>query len=204
MADIETVNLGRWILRYLFSRLIDEEIKRDEAHRQKLNESAEKRLATPHIETPASLLGLVINGHSWNPTGSPVTTPRANDSNLLPTPGLGIGVATPSAHLPGVPEKVGTPLSSVDKRSSQTSRQSGEDYFSTESLPPMRLTKWLQHRQRSNHKLLRPRSHQRKQKTRRKTAPSLRAPLLARNLGWACHLVARRLAGQHLATPRSR
>ncbi|KAI0914632.1 WD repeat-containing protein [Ustulina deusta] len=126
----QRINLGRWILRYLFSRLIDEEIKRDEAHRQKLNESAEKRLATPHIETPASLLGLVINGHSWNPTGSPVTTPRANDSNLLPTPGLGIGVATPSAHLPGVPEKVGTPLSSVDKRSSQTSRQSGEDYFS--------------------------------------------------------------------------
>ncbi|KAI0802301.1 WD repeat-containing protein [Xylaria sp. FL0064] len=126
----QRINLGRWILRYLFSELIDEEIRRDEAYRQKLNENAEKRLAT----TRSDVLGIIptpaANIHDWNSTGSPVTTPRGNGSNPLPTPGLGIGVATPAAQLPGMPEKVGTPLSSVDKRSSQTSRQSGEDYFS--------------------------------------------------------------------------
>ncbi|KAI0426993.1 WD repeat-containing protein [Xylaria sp. FL1042] len=124
----QRINLGRWILRYLFSGLIDEEIKRDEAYRQKLNESAETRLVT----TRSDILGSVPipNVHDWNSTGSPVTTPRGTGSNPLPTPGLGIGVATPAVQLPGVPEKVGTPLSSVDKRSSQTSHQSGEDYFS--------------------------------------------------------------------------
>ncbi|KAI0451823.1 WD repeat-containing protein [Xylaria acuta] len=128
----QRINLGRWILRYLFARLTDEEIKRDEAYRQKLNESVERRLAATQIDTPLSVAIPAINDSQiWQSTGSPVTTPRANGSILLPTPGLGIGVATPAIHLPGVPEKVGTPLSSVEKRASQTSRQSGEDYFSS-------------------------------------------------------------------------
>ncbi|TGJ80692.1 hypothetical protein E0Z10_g8058 [Xylaria hypoxylon] len=125
----QRINLGKWILRYLFSRLIDGEIKRDEAYRQKLNESVEKRLAATRIEPPGSIS--IINSQGWNPTGSPVTTPRANGSYLLTTPGLGIGVATPAVHLQGVPENVGTPLSSIEKRSSQASHQSGEDYFSS-------------------------------------------------------------------------
>ncbi|GAW14777.1 hypothetical protein ANO14919_041800 [Xylariales sp. No.14919] len=104
----QRINLGRWILRYLFSRLIDEEIKRDEAHRHKLNESVEKRLAATRIDLP----------------GSPIINSQA-------TPGLGIGIATPAVHLQSVLEKVGTPPSTVEKRSSQTSRQSGEDYFSS-------------------------------------------------------------------------
>ncbi|KAI0485390.1 WD repeat-containing protein [Xylaria cf. heliscus] len=128
----QRINLGRWILRYLFARLIDEEIKRDEAYRQKLNENVERRLAASRLNPPLSVAIPAINDSQiWQSTGSPVTTPRANSSILLPTPGLGIGVATPAVHLPAVPEKVGTPLSSIEKRSSQTSRQSGEDYFSS-------------------------------------------------------------------------
>ena len=45
--------------------------------------------------------------HSWQ-GADPVTTPRANGSNFpAPTPGLGIGVATPGpgVSLPGVPEE---------------------------------------------------------------------------------------------------
>jgi WD repeat-containing protein 48 len=131
-ANISIVNLGRWILRYLFARLIDEEIKRDEIYRQKLNGSVEKRQVATRIDPPESISMPDINSQGWNSMGSPVTTPRANGSGLLATtPGLGIGIATPAVYLPGVPEKVGTPLSSLDKRSSQTSRQSGEDYFSS-------------------------------------------------------------------------
>ncbi|KAF2965069.1 hypothetical protein GQX73_g8503 [Xylaria multiplex] len=125
----QRINLGRWILRYLFSRLIDEEIKRDEAYRQKLNESVEKRLAATRIDASGSTP--TINSQDWNPTGSPVTTPRANGSHLLATPGLGIGIGTPAIHLQGASEKAGTSPGSVDKRSSQASRQSGEDYFSS-------------------------------------------------------------------------
>ena len=50
------------------------------------------------------------------------------------TPGMAIGVATPSvaAHLAGVPENAATPSSPMGKQSSQISRPSGdkEDYFS--------------------------------------------------------------------------
>ncbi|KAI1112941.1 WD repeat-containing protein [Nemania sp. NC0429] len=127
----QRINLGRWILRYLFARLIDEEIKRDEAHRRKLNEGIEKRLAAPRIDPSMSLPMPAINSQSWSAAESPVTTPKANGSSLLPTPGLGIGIATPAVHLPGVPENEGTPPSSVGKPSLQTSRQSGEDYFSS-------------------------------------------------------------------------
>ncbi|KAI0402982.1 WD repeat-containing protein [Xylaria palmicola] len=129
----QRINLGRWILRYLFARLIDEEIKRDEAYRQKFNEAIERRTAATRIDPPLSLsIPSLNNGQGWDSTGSPVTTPRANGASLLATtPGMGIGVATPGVHLPGVPEKVGTPLSSVEKQSFQASRQSGEDYFSS-------------------------------------------------------------------------
>ncbi|KAI1366371.1 WD repeat-containing protein [Xylaria arbuscula] len=126
----QRINLGRWILRYLFARLIDEEIKRDEVYRRKLNESAEKRLTATRAEIPGPLSIPSINGQSESALSSPVTTPRGTGPNLLATPGLGIGVATPFTHLPGVPEKGDTPLSAIEKRSSQTSRQSGEDYFS--------------------------------------------------------------------------
>lgn len=58
---------------------------------------------------------------------SPISTPRANGSQFgVMTPG--IGLATPG--LPGVKEDVSTPLSPSEKRSSQFSRPSQEDYFS--------------------------------------------------------------------------
>lgn len=133
------VNLGKWVLRHMFSKLIDEMIKRDEVYRKELNESAKessaKRTMPPmSIQMPASPMA------SWQDGG---TTPRANGSQVPNTPGMGIGVATPAAVnlLPGVPED-GAPL---DKRVSQVSRTSAEksgDYFTnapisaiTESKP---------------------------------------------------------------------
>ncbi len=133
MGDLGTnaclVNLGRWILRYLFAKLIDEEIKRDEALRQKLNESVEKRQATVRIDPPGSIPIPAPAG--WHSNNSPVATPRANGNSVSMTPGLGIGVITPGAHLPGLPENISTPVSPIGKRSAQLSRPSGEDYFSS-------------------------------------------------------------------------
>ncbi|RYP53116.1 hypothetical protein DL769_010562 [Monosporascus sp. CRB-8-3] len=68
---------------------------------------------------------------SWQAIDSPVTTPKANGINFPMTPGLGIGAATPISHLPGVPENLPTPSSPIGKRSTQLSRPSGEDYFSS-------------------------------------------------------------------------
>ncbi|KAI1815045.1 WD repeat-containing protein [Poronia punctata] len=123
----QRINLGRWILRYLFARLIDEEIKRDEAYRQNLNESVRRRQAAARANPPMSIHIPPVGSQVWN---SQVPTPRASGPGLSTTPGFGIGVATPAIHLPGVPEKVGTPLGSADKQSSQNS-QPGDDYFSS-------------------------------------------------------------------------
>ncbi|KAK6587059.1 hypothetical protein PZA11_000349 [Diplocarpon coronariae] len=92
----QRINLGKWILRHIFSNLIDEMIKRDEAFRNELNDTVKKGGQRPNapksIEMPASA--------SW--TESPLT-PRGNGNSYSMTPGLGIGVATPAplGHLPG-------------------------------------------------------------------------------------------------------
>ncbi|KAH8677760.1 WD domain-containing protein [Xylariales sp. PMI_506] len=136
--DDQRINLGRWVLRYLFAKLIDEEIKRDEAHRQKLNEVVEKRQAAARANPPVSIPIPPIPDLG----DLDVTTPRAN-GNYPITPGLAIGVATPgpAGQLPGVPEGSVAPTSPLDKRASQISRPSGErdDYFSggiTATEPP--------------------------------------------------------------------
>lgn len=126
-----TVNLGKWVLRHLFSKFVDEMIKKDEAYRKVLNENrirAKEQAGAPmSIQIPNSSM------NSWQDSSlSPTQTPRAN-GNYMPamTPGFGIGVATPGAttYLPGVPED-GGPLG---KRTSQVSRSSADrsgDYFS--------------------------------------------------------------------------
>ncbi|KAK2612811.1 hypothetical protein QQS21_001091 [Conoideocrella luteorostrata] len=111
----QRISLGRWILRYLFANLIDEEIKRDETYRQKLNEEVAKRQTASRANAPTSIALPQTNLTNWEKTDQ-VSTPRANGSHLqLGTPGLGIGLATPglgAASLPGVPEEaVSSPLS---------------------------------------------------------------------------------------------
>jgi WD repeat-containing protein 48 len=124
-TDILLVNLGKWILRYLFTKLIDEEIKRDEAFRQKLNDAIEQRLISPRAKAP-TFISIPQPGGS-GAYDSAVTTPRANGSQFPPvTPGFAIALATPGG------DPTATPLSPLEKRSSHVSRQSVEkdDYFS--------------------------------------------------------------------------
>lgn len=125
----QRINLGKWILRHIFSKLVDEMVKRDEAYRKHLNESGSANAATQRGNPPTSIHLPPAIVTSW-PDGSHITTPRANGSGFPMTPGMNIGVATPAptAMLPGVPED-GTNL---DKRVSQVSRTSAErsgDYF---------------------------------------------------------------------------
>ncbi|KAK3943586.1 hypothetical protein QBC46DRAFT_281881 [Diplogelasinospora grovesii] len=132
LSDVLLVNLGKWVLRYLFGNLIDEEIRRDEAYRQKLNEAVEQRNAAGRANPLPSIT--IPQPAESEPTDSPVTTPRPSGSQYPPsTPGPAIGLATPGAAppLPGVAEGIATPLSPLDKRSSQASRPSveKEDYF---------------------------------------------------------------------------
>lgn len=125
------VSLGRWILRYLFANLIDEEIKRDQRYRQKLNEEVAKRQTAGRMSgAPTSIALPQTNIIEWEKTDQ-VTTPRANGSHLqLGTPGLGIGLATPgpgASSLPHVPEEaVSSILSPPGKDSTGGDK---DDYF---------------------------------------------------------------------------
>ncbi|KAK0704914.1 hypothetical protein B0H67DRAFT_592679 [Lasiosphaeris hirsuta] len=125
----QRINLGKWVLRYLFTDLIDEEIRRDEAHRHKLNSLVEKRMAVGRMNRPMAIS--IPPPAGWGAVDSPGTTPRPNGSQYPPmTPGFSIGLATPGA-LP-MADGLTTPMSPLDKRSSQVSRPSveREDYFS--------------------------------------------------------------------------
>jgi WD repeat-containing protein 48 len=84
-------------LRYLFSNLIDEEIKRDESFRaQLLSENKEER----HTGRPTNIQIPSMNLNGWNSSGpTSVSTLKAtNGGNMPHTPGLAIGMATPMAH----------------------------------------------------------------------------------------------------------
>ncbi|KAB8294130.1 hypothetical protein EYC80_009576 [Monilinia laxa] len=126
----QRINLGKWILRYIFSRLVDEHIKKDEAFRTELNEIVKAR---QEANPPAATNIPSSPATAGDQQGS--LTPRAN-GNPYPaiTPGMGIGIATPApgSHLPSVSED-GGPL---DKRGSQASRSSADkaDYFGNSAI----------------------------------------------------------------------
>lgn len=136
--DDHRINLGKWVLRYLFSNLIDEEIKRDEIYRAKLlQEKEQEAQARPtNIEMPSA------NINAWNPSGpTSGSTLKGNGIHFPHTPGMGIGLATP--QLPSHPAARGsgshgnaylTPTNeegnSLEPTKSQlSSTQDGQDYF---------------------------------------------------------------------------
>jgi WD repeat-containing protein 48 len=130
VLTVQLVNLGKWILRHIFSNLIDEMIKRDEVYRTELNENVKK--SGQRINVPTSIQIPASSATGWQDGLGSALTPRANGNPYPMTPGMGIGVATPAPlnHLPGVPEDGAL----LDKRASQTSRTSAEksgDYFSS-------------------------------------------------------------------------
>lgn len=152
-----SVNLGKWVLRYIFAGFIDEQIRRDEAYRKELYQrrigGAEERSADNPQTLPLSIQIPVSNMTSWQPSSSDgvssSTTPRANGSNYPMTPGMAIGVATPSVlhpthHLPGVPEDSSVPGGApLTKKSSQasnsntsTSVEKPSDYFGASPVTP--------------------------------------------------------------------
>lgn len=88
----QRINLGKWVLRYLFDNLVDEELKRDSLYRRELanlekrNSSLIRENAPPLIQLPSSNLA---NGGIYDDT-----KPFSRSTNGI-TPGLSIGIATP-------------------------------------------------------------------------------------------------------------
>ncbi|KAL8938388.1 MAG: hypothetical protein Q9216_003927 [Gyalolechia sp. 2 TL-2023] len=143
LKEDQRINLGKWILRYLFARLIDEEIARDEDYRRQLQSKRSQKIQ--RAPAPHSMQMPSLNPTPWQKPQSEedsLITPRASNGNPLPaaTPGLAIGIATPH---PGFATN-GTSgsaneASSLEKTSSHRSqsRSSSEkpkDYFSANPI----------------------------------------------------------------------
>ena len=128
------------MLRYLFANLIDEEIRRDEAFRHKLNQTVEKRMVAGRAN-PGMMIAIPPPA-GWSTSETPGTTPRPNGALVPVTPGFAIGAATPGSPLGQAADGMSTPLSPIDKRQSQVSRPSveREDYFSDAINTPDAVT----------------------------------------------------------------
>ena len=137
------VNLGKWIIRNLFSALIDEEIKRDEAYRKELL-AKHHRSNGLHRGNPP--LSIIMPGSDMTAGESQATPRPLHTSQTVPnTPALSIGIATPGippssatafpSHLPPTAEEEdrgSEPEGAVNDQSSTVGAKS-DDYFSPNS-----------------------------------------------------------------------
>ncbi|KAL8809310.1 MAG: hypothetical protein Q9200_003527 [Gallowayella weberi] len=133
------INLGKWILRYLFAYLIDEEIARDEVYRRQLQSKHSRK--GQRAPPPGSIQMPTSPATPWQylEADDDSLTPRPPNSNSLPvvTPGLAIGIATP--HPGSATNSTGTlteQASGLEKTSSNNSLSGNstdkqKDYFST-------------------------------------------------------------------------
>ncbi|KAL8907357.1 MAG: hypothetical protein Q9207_001475 [Kuettlingeria erythrocarpa] len=148
VREDQRINLGRWILRSLFARLIEEELDRDETYRRQLQSKHSRQIqraaAPPTIQLPSPR-----PWQSLQAADDSLITPRAPNGNQVPavTPGLCIGVATPHAGLAVNGASGATNIPSTDQppnleKTSSNQSQSGSsvdkprDYFSANPNTP--------------------------------------------------------------------
>ncbi|EED23266.1 WD repeat protein [Talaromyces stipitatus ATCC 10500] len=96
-ASDQRINLGKWVLRWLFGDLIEEEIRRDAIHRERLSAKAAENQALQRTNAPTSIELPRTPGSQGVIDGSPMTPRVTNGLHGPTTPGLNIGVATPGA-----------------------------------------------------------------------------------------------------------
>ncbi|KAK2746372.1 hypothetical protein FQN57_003254 [Myotisia sp. PD_48] len=99
----QRINLGKWVLRYLFDGLVKEEMERDAEYRKALRiNRADQGEQKPELAQAKGLPTIVTPSEAMSAhPGSPVTITRPNGTPAIPpTPGLSIGVGTPSLMSP--------------------------------------------------------------------------------------------------------
>lgn len=139
----QRINLGKWVLRSLFTSLLDEQIRRDEEYRKTIR----KPTGMKRGNAPTGLVLPTSTTTSTAGTSADMATPRAaGELRLPPTPGMKIGLATPlpvpkktpgplTTTLPSTVEEDGTDLDATESRNSeQSSSERSSDYFSQANL----------------------------------------------------------------------
>lgn len=137
--------MGKWVLRYLFDNLIDEEIKRDEAFRKQLLDAKRQSIERLH---PQSNIQIPPNNiTNWKDAASgpaSSTTLKPTNGFHLPThtPGLAIGLASPALLQQTVSQTTGLSPSAEDGHPAvyspnhprTSSDRAGTDYFSSHTF----------------------------------------------------------------------
>ena len=143
--DDQRINLGKWILRFLFAKLIGEELERDAKFRQHLMANASRPTSLRRENAPSSIQ-LPVIPPSFVDEDDSVITPRPTlvaDGITRPpnTPGLTIGSASP--YINGATTTLGSNRpatveegTALEKRTSQHSQarvssDRASDYFSS-------------------------------------------------------------------------
>ncbi|KAI5362644.1 putative WD40/YVTN repeat-like-containing domain superfamily [Septoria linicola] len=145
----QRINLGKWVLRYLFNGLVEEEMRRDEAFRaQLLSTKDQQRMQRDGAPTSIDLPQSPTNG--WHPdtngTHSASTLRPGPGGKPVTTPGFNIGLATPGAINSPAHAKQSSQLATTSEEgapleqrtSSQSQHESADrsaDYFSTSRAP---------------------------------------------------------------------
>ena len=141
------VNLGKWILRFLFARLIDEEYARDAKFRYELMASTSKPNSLQRDNAPSSIqlpVTAAQDAEALMNADDTLITPRPTNGMVKPamTPGLTIGTATPALN--GATNSNRPPTAedgaALEKRISQlsqsrTSIDRSSDYFTSNNQP---------------------------------------------------------------------
>ncbi|PGH26993.1 hypothetical protein AJ80_01377 [Polytolypa hystricis UAMH7299] len=129
----QRINLGKWVLRYLFADLIDEEVRSDDSYRQNLTSKASE-LAKRRPEAPTAIdIPRIVAPGELALASSSLGSPRPLGGiygTSAPTPGFSIGIATPSYQSTFSENTANTPLASSAEASA-----SRNDYFSSQSRP---------------------------------------------------------------------
>lgn len=130
MTLIEIVNLGKWVLRYLFADLINEEMRRDDTYRQTLCTENQRRQRA-RINKPLLEIQMpqVDPGPwpQWSERGSiSPALAAANHARTLNTPAVYIGIASPNIGLAIPPVSVGNQLPNTQEGQTRLERSEKE------------------------------------------------------------------------------
>jgi WD repeat-containing protein 48 len=100
----QRINIGKWVLRYLFANLIDAELQKDKAIRTTLEEEALEKKKKNEQDAKGSPLHISIPppAHTGTTSGESTPRPRPYDGAMSP----GIGLATPAPIYDPAPSRI--------------------------------------------------------------------------------------------------
>ncbi|KAI4748656.1 WD40 repeat-like protein [Aureobasidium sp. EXF-12298] len=128
----QRINLGKWVLRYLFANLISEEISRDSQYRRHLLEQAQKqRMERENAPTSIQLPPGIADGWKMDPSAPLSTnTLRPTNTNTIGFATPGLSIADTASSYVGSPNLTRDSLTNEDDNRAQDRSSIGGDYFS--------------------------------------------------------------------------